>query len=87
MCRLSYLAPMHRLHPHHRAVSCVHALPTDTWHVVNDQDAVVRSGKLSSLLIRLMERPGTKVLVDRRGDMLCAPSAIEAYLNLVPWGE
>lgn len=35
--------------------------------------------------MRLLERPGHKILVNKRGEMLVQPSPMEAYLQL-NWG-
>lgn len=46
---------------------------------------MVRSGKIATVFVRLLERPGHKILVNKRGEMLVQPSPMEAYMQLV-WG-
>lgn len=57
-------------------------LTQDCHNIINDQDAVARSGKASTVFVRLLERPGHKILVNKRGEMLVQPSPMEAYLQL-----
>ncbi|KAK9807443.1 hypothetical protein WJX73_007832 [Symbiochloris irregularis] len=58
-----------------------HLVP-DTWHIINDQDAVPRSGKFMGLF----KRGGQRVIINRRGDMIVRPLTIEASLQQVPGG-
>eukprot|EP00208_Stichococcus_sp_RCC1054_P005346 CAMPEP_0206142186 /NCGR_PEP_ID=MMETSP1473-20131121/15880_1 /ASSEMBLY_ACC=CAM_ASM_001109 /TAXON_ID=1461547 /ORGANISM="Stichococcus sp, Strain RCC1054" /LENGTH=1445 /DNA_ID=CAMNT_0053537075 /DNA_START=238 /DNA_END=4575 /DNA_ORIENTATION=- len=54
----------------------------DTWSVINDQDAVTRAAKFG-----IFKRPGHRVLINSRGDMLVRPSFVETSLRNVPWGS
>ena len=46
----------------------------ESWSIINDQDAVARSGKL----LWLFKRPGERVLMNSKGDMLVCPGFLEA---------
>ncbi|KAL3142108.1 hypothetical protein ABBQ32_004726 [Trebouxia sp. C0010 RCD-2024] len=59
------------------------ALVPDSWAVINDQDVVTRGGKM----IMLYSRPGQRVLVNSRGDMIVRPSWVEASLQRLPGGS
>ncbi|KAK9823875.1 hypothetical protein WJX72_006114 [[Myrmecia] bisecta] len=54
------------------------AIP-DTWHIINDRDAVARMGKFACLY----KRPGHRVVINKQGDMLVRPSAIEQRIELL----
>ncbi|KAK9799340.1 hypothetical protein WJX73_007370 [Symbiochloris irregularis] len=49
------------------------AVCPDTWHIVNDRDPVPRSGKF----LCLFKRPGHRVRINRQGEMIVRPSALE----------
>ncbi|KAK9813862.1 hypothetical protein WJX73_002319 [Symbiochloris irregularis] len=57
-------------------------LVPDTWHIINDQDAVPRSGKF----MFIFKRGGQRVIINRLGDMIVRPLSIEASLRQVPGG-
>ena len=52
----------------------------DTFHVINDQDAVPRSGKF----IALYKRGGHRVIINSVGDMIVRPTSIEASMRQLP---
>ncbi|KAK9804066.1 hypothetical protein WJX73_001449 [Symbiochloris irregularis] len=49
------------------------AVCPDTWHIVNDRDPVPRSGKFFCLF----KRPGNRVRINRRGEMIVRPNPLE----------
>ncbi|KAK9807450.1 hypothetical protein WJX73_008432 [Symbiochloris irregularis] len=57
-------------------------LVPDTWHLINDQDAVPRSGKF----MFVFKRGGHRVIINAQGDMIVRPLSIEASLRQVPGG-
>ncbi|DBA98954.1 TPA: hypothetical protein ACH3X1_014695 [Trebouxia sp. C0004] len=59
------------------------ALVPESWAVINDQDVVTRGGKM----VFLYSRPGQRVLVNSRGDMIVRPSWVEASLQRLPGGS
>ncbi|EIE18442.1 hypothetical protein COCSUDRAFT_68209 [Coccomyxa subellipsoidea C-169] len=52
-------------------------LVPDTWHIINDADAVPRVGKF----LVLFARPGQRVIVDYRGDVVVRPSPHEIHIR------
>ncbi|KAK9817451.1 hypothetical protein WJX74_011070 [Apatococcus lobatus] len=48
-----------------------------TWHIINDQDAVARMGKF----LMLYKRPGLRVLVNLAGQMIVRPSFMELSIQ------
>ncbi|BDA48303.1 probable lipase at C-terminar half [Coccomyxa sp. Obi] len=52
-------------------------LVPDTWHIINDADAVPRVGKF----VALFARPGQRVIVDYRGDVVVRPSPHEIHIR------
>ncbi|KAK9907744.1 hypothetical protein WJX75_009081 [Coccomyxa subellipsoidea] len=55
----------------------------DTWSIINDQDAVARNAKFWVLY----KRPGQRVLINVRGDMLVRPSFAELSIQQTPVGS
>ncbi|BDA50387.1 probable lipase at C-terminar half [Coccomyxa sp. Obi] len=53
----------------------------DSWSIVNDQDAVARNAKFWLLY----KRPGQRVLINDRGDMLVRPSFVELSMQQSPF--
>eukprot|EP00891_Asterochloris_glomerata_P007760 jgi/Astpho2/7760/Aster-07599 len=53
-----------------------HKSGVESWSVINDQDAVARSGKLFGMF----KRAGGRVFLDQKGDMLVCPMFLEAAL-------
>ena len=53
-------------------------MPTgvESWSVINDQDAVARSGKL----LGMFKRAGERIFLNHKGDMLVCPGFLEAAL-------
>ncbi len=70
-------------HHHHPPLPLPLPNTQDCHNIINDQDAVARSGKIATVFVRLLERPGHKILVNKRGEMLVQPSPMEAYMQLV----
>ncbi|KAK9823190.1 hypothetical protein WJX72_000942 [[Myrmecia] bisecta] len=52
----------------------------DTWHVINDQDAVARGGKF----VWLYKRPGQRVLIDAAGNIVVRPVFVELTVQQLP---
>ncbi|KAK9829664.1 hypothetical protein WJX72_007213 [[Myrmecia] bisecta] len=50
----------------------------DTWHIINDQDAIPRTGKL----VCLYKMPGHRVIINLKGDLVVRPSMLEATLRM-----
>ena len=48
----------------------------ESWSVINDQDAVARSGKLFGMF----KRAGERIFLNQKGDMLVCPGFLEAAL-------
>ena len=48
----------------------------ESWSVINDQDAVARSGKFMGMF----KRAGERIFLNHRGDMLVCPIFLEAAL-------
>ena len=48
----------------------------ESWSVINDQDAVARSGKL----LGMFKRAGERIFLNHKGDMLVCPGFLEAAL-------
>ena len=48
----------------------------ESWSVINDQDAVARSGKL----LGMFKRAGDRIFLNHKGDMLVCPGFLEAAL-------
>jgi hypothetical protein len=48
----------------------------ETWHIVHDADVVPRMGKF----FRMYNRPGARVIIDRKGSIVVRPSPLELHL-------
>ncbi|KAL6767805.1 hypothetical protein ACKKBF_B36685 [Auxenochlorella protothecoides x Auxenochlorella symbiontica] len=57
-------------------------LVPDTWHVVNGDDTITRSGKF----FFLYKRVGHRVLINGSGDLIVRPDYIEKYVHRMPGG-
>ncbi|KAK9818602.1 hypothetical protein WJX74_009103 [Apatococcus lobatus] len=57
-------------------------LVPDTWGLINDQDIVARRGKMCGLY----KRPGHRVIVNPRGDLIVRPTYGEASVHRTPGG-
>ena len=55
---------------------CPCSVGVESWSVINNQDAVAKSGKLMGLF----KRAGERVFLNQRGDMLVCPIFLEAAL-------
>lgn len=49
----------------------------DTWHIIHDRDPVPRAGKFWVLF----KRPGNRVIVNIKGEMIVRPSALELQVH------
>jgi hypothetical protein len=49
----------------------------NTWHIINDQDAVAKQGKF----VKLYKRPGQRVIINPTGDMVVRPSFVESSIH------
>ena len=58
------------------------ALVRDSWHVVEERDPVPRAGKFWGLF----KRPGHRVLINRRGELVVRPNALELQVPARPPG-
>lgn len=64
----------------HAWVHASDAAVRDSWHVINQDDAVTRAGKFWALY----KRAGHRVLINSRGDMVVRPSSLEQYIYRSP---
>ncbi|KAK9801989.1 hypothetical protein WJX73_007271 [Symbiochloris irregularis] len=53
------------------------ALIPNTWHVINKRDPVPRAGKF----VCLFKRPGHRVLINLKGELVVRPNALELQLQ------
>ncbi|KAL6766612.1 hypothetical protein ACKKBG_A36695 [Auxenochlorella protothecoides x Auxenochlorella symbiontica] len=54
----------------------------DTWHIINNDDAVTRNGKF----FMLYKRAGFRVLINARGDCIVRPNFVEQFVHRAPGG-
>ena len=59
-----------------QAPSALMPVGVESWSVINDQDAVARSGKLFGMF----KRAGERIFLNQKGDMLVCPGFLEAAL-------
>ncbi|KAK9818417.1 hypothetical protein WJX72_012370 [[Myrmecia] bisecta] len=80
VCCYAYGAPRTGNHAFARLYNKV--VP-DTWHVINGQDAVAHEGKF----LVLYKRPGHRVIINQRGDLIVRPTLVEHSVRRVPGGS
>ncbi|KAK9817768.1 hypothetical protein WJX72_001918 [[Myrmecia] bisecta] len=80
VCCYAYGAPRTGNHAFARLYNM--AVP-DTWHVINGQDAVAQEGKF----LVLYKRPGHRVIINIRGDLIVRPTLVEHSVRRVPGGS
>ncbi|KAK9817879.1 hypothetical protein WJX72_003574 [[Myrmecia] bisecta] len=80
VCCYAYGAPRTGNHAFARLYN--KAVP-DTWHVINGQDAVAQEGKF----LVLYKRPGHRVIINQRGDLIVRPTLVEHSVRRVPGGS
>ena len=71
-CRVGRACWLHFSQP----ISAPMPVGVESWSVINDQDAVARSGKL----LGLFKRAGERIFLNQKGDMLVCPGFLEAAL-------
>ncbi|KAK9823879.1 hypothetical protein WJX72_006141 [[Myrmecia] bisecta] len=79
VCCMPFGAPRTGNHAFARAYDKV--VP-NTWHIINEQDAVAHKGKCM-----MYKRAGPRVLINPRGDLIVRPSLVEHSLRRMPGGS